>query len=183
MEMNNQEVYIGIDESGSSKYLDKDNIFVLCAVCIEKNDYTSIALQIEKFLKKENIKEVKYSKFTTRRTKEFLDTLNRHKIKTFFVDRVIKNNTNIEDVYKESLYELIDEIKKYKFESKLNIQIDEMHGEKKQNIIKKKILEKIGNQNKNKVQYVASHKSIIVQISDMYAGLKRKELLEIYKNK
>jgi hypothetical protein len=33
------------------------------------------------------------------------------------------------------------------------------------------------------VQYVASHKSIIVQISDMYAGLKRKELLEIYKNK
>jgi hypothetical protein len=175
-----KEIYVGIDESGSSKYLDKDNIFVLCAVAMSKEQYEKIIAPFSALLDKIGSKELKYSKSTNNQIKDFLKIMDTISFKTFYITKNVTPLDSLVDIYKSSILELAD-ILNSNFDCIFNIKIDEMYGEIRQSVIKKKITGRI--KNKNKIQYVASHKSIIVQIADMYAGLKRKELLSKYKNK
>ncbi len=174
-----KEIYIGIDESGSSKYPDKENTFVLCAVAMKKEEYEKLILNFNIMLLKIKSREIKYSKSTNNQVRDFLKIMSNIDFKLFYVIKKVSQKDSLVDIYRDSILEMSD-ILYLNFDSFFNIKIDEMYGEARQNIIKKKISQRL--KNKNKISYTPSHKSIIVQVADMYAGLKRKEILAI-KNK
>ncbi len=172
-----KKLFIGIDESGSSVYKNKMNIFVLCAVVFDYDEYSLVANKIAKFLKTENIKELKFSKISSIRTKKLIKILSKHS--HFVISRTEELNVgfSIEDIYNKCLMSIILEISSLSCDT-VSIQIDQMQGERKQQKIKKKINQKLKSIKTCKVDFIDSHKSIAVQIADIYAGRIRHEALK-----
>ena len=97
-----KKIFVGVDESGSSIYENKEGLFILCAVVFEhESELKLIEKEIEKVLTYIKSKEIKYSKSTKQQRDLFFRKISKFKINILYKEKVILTGSKIKDIYSE----------------------------------------------------------------------------------
>ena len=133
-----QNIHIGIDESGTSVYNDKENIFVLAAVVFtEEYQYQKVCEYVKNINLKRNKKELKYSKSDSKFKNTFIKDLQKIKHKCLYFTKS-NDDKKIINIYRLGILEIFNSIIN-NYTGNFFIKIDAIFSRKVQSIYIKEI--------------------------------------------